>query len=273
MALNGALASKAGTILANRSLEDAELPLDPRVLWVADARYAFALVGQRLRGRGFEAGVHPSAVVGTDVKIGLGTRVGPGVVLEEGVVVGNDCNLMARAVVHAGTQLGNHVVVQAGAVLGSTGFGYARNGKTGQYLIFPQKGRLVIEDDVEIGANTTIDRGALEETRIARGVKIDNLVHIGHNVSVGEDVVIAAQTGISGSSSIHAGAVVGGQVGMGDHASIGKGVIVGSQAGILPHKHLRGPGVVFWGTPAKPLRAYLKELATLARLTRKADKK
>ena len=261
--LSKALASKAGTILANRSLEDAELPLDPRVLWVADARYAFALVGQRLRGRGFEAGVHPSAVIGTDVKIGLGTRVGPGVVLEEGVVVGNDCNLMARAVVHAGTQLGNHVVVQAGAVLGSTGFGYARNGKTGQYLIFPQKGRLVIEDDVEIGANTTIDRGALGETRIGQGTKIDNLVHIGHNCVIGRNVVIAAQTGISGSSVVEDGAILGGQVGIGEHASVGAGVILGGGAGVLSGKKMRGPGEVFWGRPARPLKEYLRDLARL----------
>ena len=261
--LSKALASKAGTILANRSLEDAELPLDPRVLWVADARYAFALVGQRLRGRGFEAGVHPSAVIGTDVKIGLGTRVGPGVVLEEGVVVGNDCNLMARAVVHAGTQLGNHVVVQAGAVLGSTGFGYARNGKTGQYLIFPQKGRLVIEDDVEIGANTTIDRGALGETRIGQGTKIDNLVHIGHNCVIGRNVVIAAQTGISGSSVVEDGAILGGQVGIGEHATVGPGVILGGGAGVLSGKKMRGPGEVFWGRPARPLKEYLRDLARL----------
>jgi UDP-3-O-[3-hydroxymyristoyl] glucosamine N-acyltransferase len=261
--LSKALASKAGTILANRSLEAAELPLDPRVLWVADARYAFALVGQRLRGRGFEAGVHPSAVVGTDVKIGLGTRVGPGVILEEGVVVGNDCNLMARAVVHAGTQLGNHVVVQAGAVLGSTGFGYARNGKTGEYLIFPQKGRLVIEDDVEIGANTTIDRGALGETRIGQGTKIDNLVHIGHNCVIGRNVVIAAQTGISGSSVVEDGAILGGQVGIGEHATVGAGVILGGGAGVLSGKKMRGPGEVFWGRPARPLKEYLRDLARL----------
>jgi UDP-3-O-[3-hydroxymyristoyl] glucosamine N-acyltransferase len=261
--LSKALASKAGTILANRSLEDAELPLDPRVLWVPDARYAFALVGQRLRGRGFEAGVHPSAVVATDVKIGLGTRVGPGVVLEEGVIVGNNCNLMARAVVHAGTQLGNHVVVQAGAVLGSTGFGYARNGKTGEYLIFPQKGRLVIEDDVEIGANTTIDRGALGETRIGQGTKIDNLVHIGHNCVIGRNVVIAAQTGISGSSIVEDGAILGGQVGIGEHATVGAGVILGGGAGVLSGKKMRGSGEVFWGRPARPLKEYLRDLARL----------
>jgi UDP-3-O-[3-hydroxymyristoyl] glucosamine N-acyltransferase len=262
-AMKHALASKAGAILANRSLEDAELPLDPRVLWVDDARYAFAVVGQRLRGRGFKPGVHPSAVVGERVTLGPGTRIGPGVVVEEGGVVGSDCNLMARVVVHAGTVLGDRVVVQAGAVLGSTGFGYARNKATGEYLIFPQQGRLVIEDDVEIGANTTIDRGALGETRIGRGTKIDNLVHIGHNCVIGKHVVIAAQTGISGSSVVEDGAILGGQVGIGDHATVGAGVILGGGAGVLSGKKMRGPGEVFWGRPARPLKEYLRDLARL----------
>jgi UDP-3-O-[3-hydroxymyristoyl] glucosamine N-acyltransferase len=261
--LTRALESKAGTILANRNLEDAELPLDPRVLWVADARYAFAVVGQRLRGLGFEAGVHPSAVVGKDVTIGVGTRIGPGVVLEDGVTVGSDSNLMARVVVHAGTTLGDRVVVQAGTVLGSTGFGYARNGATGEYLLFPQQGRLIVEDDVEIGANTTIDRGALGETRIGRGTKIDNLVHIGHNCVIGKNVVIAAQTGISGSSVVEDGAILGGQVGIGEHATVGAGVILGGGAGVLSGKKMRGPGQVFWGRPARPLKEYLRDLARL----------
>jgi UDP-3-O-[3-hydroxymyristoyl] glucosamine N-acyltransferase len=269
--LTKALVSKAGTILANRSLEDAEFPgaaqqlPDPRVLWVADARYAFAVVGQRLRGRGFEAGVHASAVVGKDVRVGVGSRIGPGVVLEDGVVVGGECNLMARVVVCAGTVLGDRVVVQAGAVLGATGFGYARNGKTGEYLIFPQQGRLVVEDDVEIGANTTIDRGALGETRIGQGTKIDNLVHIGHNCVIGRNVVIAAQTGISGSSVVEDGAILGGQVGIGEHATVGAGVILGGGAGVLSGKKMRGPGEVFWGRPARPLKEYLRDLARLKR--------
>jgi UDP-3-O-[3-hydroxymyristoyl] glucosamine N-acyltransferase len=261
--LTKALESKAGTILASSSLEDAELPLDPRVLWVGDARYAFAVVGYRLRGRGFETGIHPSAVVGKDVSVGVGTRVGPGAVLEDGVIVGCDCNLMARVVVHAGTTLGNRVVVQAGAVLGSTGFGYARNSDTGEYLIFPQQGKLVVEDDVEIGANTTIDRGALGETRIGRGTKIDNLVHIGHNCMIGKNVVIAAQTGISGSSTVEDGAILGGQVGIGEHATVGAGVILGGGAGVLSGKKMRGPGEVFWGRPARPLKEYLRDLARL----------
>lgn len=216
--------------------------------------------------------VGPYAVIGPYALIGAGTQVEAGAVIGAGAKVGAECRIYPRVVVYAGTELGDRVVVHAGAVLGGDGFGYVRDGKTGEYVQFPQQGRLVIEDDVEIGANTTIDRGALEETRIERGVKIDNLVHLGHNVSVGRNVVIAALTGISGSSSVGAGAVVGGQVGMGDHASIGEGVIVGSGAGILPHKHLRGAGTVFWGTPAKPLRAYLKELATLARLTRRGGR-
>ena len=262
-AMTRALASNAGAILANTSLEDAEFPLDPRVLWVADARYAFAVVGRRLRGKGFEAGVHPSAVVGESVRIGVGTRLGPGVVLEDGGVVGSDCNLMVRVVVHSGTILGDRVVVQAGAVLGSAGFGYARSKETGEYLIFPQQGRLVVEDDVEIGANTTIDRGALGETRIGRGTKIDNMVHIGHNCVIGKNVVIAAQTGISGSSVVEDGAILGGQVGIGEHATVGAGVILGGGAGVLSGKKMRGPGEVFWGRPARPLKEYLRDLARL----------
>ena len=261
--LTQALESKAGAILANRSLEAAGLPLDPRVLWVGDARYAFAVVGGKLRGSGFEAGVHPSAVVGKDVVIGIGSNVGPGVVLGDGVVIGSDCNLLARVTIYAGTMLGDRVVVQAGTVLGSTGFGYARNRETGEYLIFPQQGLLVIEDDVEIGANTTIDRGALGETRIGRGTKIDNLVHIGHNCVIGKNVIIAAQTGISGSSVVEDGAILGGQVGIGEHATVGAGVILGGGAGVLSGKKMRGPGEVFWGRPARPLKEYLRDLARL----------
>jgi UDP-3-O-[3-hydroxymyristoyl] glucosamine N-acyltransferase len=150
-------------------------------------------------------------------------------------------------------------------VLGSTGFGYARNSATGEYLAFPQRGTLAIEDDVEIGANTTIDRGALGETRIGAGTKIDNLVHIAHNCVLGRNVIIAAQTGISGSSVIEDGAILGGQVGLGEHAHVGPGVILGGGAGVLSHKKVRGQGEVFWGRPARPLKQYLRDLARLSR--------
>jgi UDP-3-O-[3-hydroxymyristoyl] glucosamine N-acyltransferase len=261
--LQRALESKAGAILASRKPESAELPFDPRVLWVPDARYAFAVVARLLQGAGVQAGVHASAVVGQGVTIGSGTAIGPGAVVGDGVVIGAECQVGARVTIYAGTVLGNRVVVQAGAVLGSTGFGYVRNAETGEYLIFPQQGQLVVEDDVEIGANTTIDRGALGETRIGRGTKIDNLVHIGHNCVIGKNVIIAAQTGISGSSVVEDGAILGGQVGIGEHATVGAGVILGGGAGVLSGKKMRGPGEVFWGRPARPLKEYLRDLARL----------
>ena len=258
-----ALESKAGTVLANRSLEDAELPLDPRVLWVGDARYAFAVVGRRLKGRGFEAGVHPSAVVGAGVAVGVGSRIGPGVVLEEGVVVGNDCNLMARVVVHAGTVLGDRIVVQAGAVLGSTGFGYARSRETGEYLIFPQQGKLVVEDDVEIGANTTIDRGAIGDTVVEEGAKLDNQIQVGHNVVVGAHTAIAACTGISGSTTLGKRNMVGGMVGFAGHLAIADDVMITGCSFVSAS--IREPGSYSSGMPAVPTRAWRRMVAHLRR--------
>jgi UDP-3-O-[3-hydroxymyristoyl] glucosamine N-acyltransferase len=134
----------------------------------------------------------------------------------------------------------------------------------------------VIEDDVEIGANSTIDRGALRETRIGRGTKVDNLVHVGHNCQIGENVILVALTGISGSSSVGSGAVLAGQVGIGDHAHVGAGVVLGGQAGVFSGKTVSNegmrPGTVLWGTPARPLKQVLRELAVLARLTRESRK-
>ena len=213
--------------------------------------------------------VEARAVLSEHVRIAEGTKIGAGCVLAAEVVLGCDCEIYPNVTIYSGTSLGNRVIVHAGAVLGSDGFGYVRDRETGRYEKFPQLGRLVIEDEVEIGANATIDRGALDETRIRRGTKIDNLVHIGHNCQIGEDVVIAAQTGLSGSIVIENGVVLGGQVGIGEHARVGEGVMVGGQGGILPNKILRGKGVAFWGTPAQPLRQYLKQLATVARLTKK----
>ncbi|MBS1801612.1 MAG: UDP-3-O-(3-hydroxymyristoyl)glucosamine N-acyltransferase [Acidobacteria bacterium] len=259
-----ALASEAGAILASEKLRPLEARQgDPRVLWVRDARYAFAVAGQRLDVQNRETGVHPTAVIGQDVVIGPGASIGPGVVLGDGVRIGRNVRIEARATLYPGVVMGDEVVVQAGVVLGSTGFGYARNAETGEYLLFPQQGRLVIEDRVEIGANTTIDRGALGETRIGRGTKIDNLVHIGHNCIIGRNVVIAAQTGISGSSVVEDGAILGGQVGIGEHATVGEGVILGGGAGVLSGKKMRGKGEVFWGRPARPLKEYLRDLARL----------
>jgi UDP-3-O-[3-hydroxymyristoyl] glucosamine N-acyltransferase len=263
-ALEAALASQAGLILASVKLKPADVEgADLRVLWVRDARYAFSLTAQKLGGGAFTAGVDPSAVLGKDVSIGEGSSIGPGTVLGDGVRVGHSCRIDARVIIYPGVQIGDNVVLQAGSVLGATGFGYARNPESGEYLLFPQQGGLVIEDHVEIGANTTIDRGALGETRIGRGTKIDNLVHIGHNCIIGRNVVIAAQTGISGSSVVEDGAILGGQVGIGEHATVGEGVILGGGAGVLSGKKMRGKGEVFWGRPARPLKEYLRDLARL----------
>ena len=199
------------------------------------------------------------------MKVGDGSSIGAGCVIGDGVTIGADCRIDASVIIYRDTSLGNRVVIQAGAVLGSEGFGYVRDQQTGRYEQFPQVGLLIVEDDVEIGANSTIDRGALDETRIRRGTKIDNLVHVGHNVQIGEDVVIAAQTGLSGSAVIENNVIIGGQVGIADHVRIEEGAILGAQSGIPTRKVIRGKGVVFWGTPARPIREYLKELAFLSR--------
>jgi UDP-3-O-[3-hydroxymyristoyl] glucosamine N-acyltransferase len=265
-ALNSALASQAGMILANAKLKrDDPAMADERIVWVRDARYSFSVLGSRLVARIDDAGVHPTAVIGEGVVIGAGSSIGPYVVLGDGVRVGKNCRIDSRVTIYPGVVLGDEVTVQAGAVLGSAGFGYARSSETGEYVLFPQQGRLVIEDRVEIGANTTIDRGALGETKIGAGTKIDNLVHIGHNCVIGKNVVIAAQTGISGSSVVEDGAILGGQVGIGEHATVGEGVILGGGAGVLSGKKMHGKGEVFWGRPARPLKEYLRDLARLKR--------
>jgi len=190
------------------------------------------------------------AVVGEDVYIGARSNIRAGVIIGNVVAIGKDCQIYPRAVLYPGTTLGNRVVVHAGAVLGADGFGYVRDSTTGAYTQFPQQGTLAIEDDVEIGANSTIDRGALGETRVRRGTKIDNLVHIGHNCDIGEDVILVMGTGISGSSTVGKGAVIAGQVGIGDHAHVGPGVILGGQAGVLSGKTVTNeglrPGTVLW---------------------------
>lgn len=264
--LERALASPAGLILANSALDAAvgEHP-DVRVVWVPDARVAFARAAQHLAPPPPPATVHPTAVMGHNAVLGKGTSVGPGTVIEADVHIGEHCQIGPRVVIHRGTRLGDRVSVQAGAILGSTGFGYVRLPPSGEYLLFPQQGRLEIENDVEIGANTTIDRGALGETRIGQGSKLDNLVHIGHNVRIGRRVIIAAQTGVSGSSVIEDDAIIAGQVGIAEHVTIGSGVILGAKCGVPTGKKLRGPGEVFWGIPARPIRDYLRDLAKLRR--------
>ena len=281
-----ALQSGAAAVIAG---EFAAKNRSPKPLLISDQpRLAFARAAKLLGPHeAVQAGVHqtaiihPSAKIGESVtieeravvregaEIGDNTRIGAVTVIGAHVRIGRDCRLYPNVTLYPGTRVGDRVVIHAGAVLGSDGFGYVRDRKTGRYEKFPQIGRLEIEDEVEIGANSTVDRGALEVTRIGRGTKIDNLVHVGHNVQIGEDVVIAAQTGLSGSAVIADSVVIGGQVGIADHVRIEAGAILGAQSGIPSKKVIRGKGIVFWGTPARPIGEYLKELAVLARLAKK----
>ena len=218
---------------------------------------------------GEEVEIGPYAVIGDRCRIGNRTSIGAGCIVGEDSVLGQDSILHPRVTLYPRVKIGSRVIVHSGGVIGSDGFGYALEG--GQYRKFPQVGTAEIGNDVEIGANTTIDRGALGPTRIGRGTKIDNLVQVAHNVQIGENCVIAAQTGISGSAVIEDNVVIAGQVGIGDHARIEKGAVLGGQCGILPHKIVRA-GQTVWGTPARPLKENLEQQALVARLPRLLQK-
>jgi UDP-3-O-[3-hydroxymyristoyl] glucosamine N-acyltransferase len=292
-----ALAGNAAAIVLKAGcVEDYSQHAKMGVVETDQPRLWFARAAKLLKPAPPPAGVHPTAVIGEHVKLGRNVTIGPtavigesaaigdgarieaGAVISQGVRIGDGCHIYPRAVIYPGTTLGNWVVVHAGVVLGADGFGYVRDAATGAYTQFPQQGTLAIEDDVEIGANSTIDRGALRQTRIGRGTKIDNLVHVGHNCEIGEDVILVAGVGISGSSSVGDGAVIAGQVGIGDHAHVGPGVILGGQAGVLSGKTVTNeglgvkPGTVLWGTPARPLKQVLREIAVLARLAKGSRK-
>ena len=300
--LDAALRSSAAAVIAGDfAAGNVAASTTKPILISAQPRLSFARAEKLLRTPRRIRAIHPSAVVPASAEIGKNVAIGPRAILGEHVKVGDEttigagsviggnagedegeavtrgdaikigshCRLDPNVTIYPGTTLGDRVIVQAGAVLGSAGFGYVRDSQTGRYEQFPQVGRLVIEDDVEIGANSTVDRGALDETRIGRGTKIDNLVHVGHNVHIGQDVVIAAQTGLSGSAVVEDNVIIGGQVGIADHVRIEEGAILGAQSGIPTKKVIRGKGVVFWGTPARPIREYLKELAFLSRSAKK----
>lgn len=253
----------------------------PVLVEVARPKLAFALIAKVLQPpKTREPSIHPTAVIaetadvaltayvgphvsiGEDTRIGVGTRIEAGVVIGDGVTVGADCVLHPNVTLYDRVTLGDRVVLHAGVCIGADGFGYVRGDIS--YHKFPQIGTVIIEDDVELGAYSCVDRAALGQTRIGRGTKIDNMVHVGHNCDIGERVVIAAQTGISGSVIIEDDAVIGGQVGFGDHTRVQKGAVIGSKAGILPGKIVR-PGV-WWGIPVQPLDEYKRMNAHLGRL-------
>jgi UDP-3-O-[3-hydroxymyristoyl] glucosamine N-acyltransferase len=230
--------------------------------------HASAIVDPSARvGEGVSIGAH--TVIERDAVIGEHTTIGPNCFVGAGVCLGANSVIKSNVTIYPSTIIGDRAILHAGAVLGSDGFGYVADWTTGKYEKFPQVGRLVIGSDFEMGANSTIDRGALDETVIGDGVKIDNLVHVAHNVRIGNNVVIAAQAGISGSSVIADNVVIAGQVGIADHVKVEEGAVLGAQCGVPSNKTIRGKGVLFWGTPARPIREYLKELAILSRLAKK----
>jgi UDP-3-O-[3-hydroxymyristoyl] glucosamine N-acyltransferase len=248
---------------------------------VKNPKLAFALIAEVLHPRKQRTPeIHPTAIIARDVKIGdhvfIGafvcvgensvvgdrTQIRAGAKIGDHVKVGSDCVIHPNVFLEDGVTVGSNVILHAGVVIGADGFGYVRGEMS--YHKFPQIGTVIIEDDVELGANTCVDRAALGRTRIGRGTKIDNMVHVGHNCDIGERVVIAAQTGISGSVVIEDDCVIGGQVGFGDHIRVQSGAVIGSKAGILPGKIVR-PGV-WWGIPIQPLDEYKRLNAHISRL-------
>jgi UDP-3-O-[3-hydroxymyristoyl] glucosamine N-acyltransferase len=252
------------------------------IIRVKEPRAAFARVIAALHPEpAIEPGIHPTAVVaagarigggcaigprvviGEDAEIGAGTAVGAGSVIGRQVKVGEGGRLHPNVTLYDGVTVGRRAVLHSGCVIGADGFGFAMAG--GQWRKFPQIGTVVLGDDVEIGANSCVDRAALGATTIGDGTKLDNMVHVGHNCAIGRHVVVAAQTGFSGGVVVEDYAVIGGQVGIGDKARIESRAVLGSGCGVLTSKIIRA-GQTVWGTPARPLKEYLETLAAQGRL-------
>src|SRR5580693_6544292 len=251
-------------------------------LEVKSPKFAFAKAAAWLLPRPtLRAEIHPTAIVANSARLSAGIRIGPYVVIEDeaeighgseldafcfvgrGAKVGRDCRLHPRVTLYAGATIKDRVELHSGVVIGADGFGYVFG--EGRHIKFPQIGQVEIGDDVEIGCNSCVDRGSLDATEIAAGVKIDNLVQIAHNVKIGENSVVAAQVGISGSTSIGDNVMIGGQVGIADHCTIEDGAILGAQAGIPTGKTIRA-GQMVWGTPARPIARFKEQYGWISRL-------
>jgi UDP-3-O-[3-hydroxymyristoyl] glucosamine N-acyltransferase len=216
-------------------------------------------------GQGVSIGAY--AIVGNGVRLGRGGVVGPLCVIGPGVSIGEGSYLFASVVVREGVRIGRQCVIHPGVVLGSDGFGYEAD-ERGEYMKIPHVGGIVIEDNVEIGANVTIARAAMGETRIARGTKLDNLVHIAHNVQIGENGLLCAQVGVAGSTRIGRRVVIGGQAGLIDHLKVGDFVRIGAQAGVTKSVE---DGETVSGYPARPHRIAMKKEAILSRIVKMYD--
>jgi UDP-3-O-[3-hydroxymyristoyl] glucosamine N-acyltransferase len=239
--------------------------LRPSSLFGTNGRAASAQVHPSAR---IEAGVtiDPLAVIGPGTEIGAGTLIGSSAVIGPNVTIGRDCVIGAGATVqHA--LIGDRIIIHPGVRIGQDGFGFLPSPQGHQKI--PQNRRVIIQDDVEIGANTTIDRGSTRDTVIGEGTKIDNLVQIAHNVSIGRHCLIAGLTGISGSAQVGDFVMMGGQVGLADHVTIGSGAMLGAQSGHISEVPAGGK---YLGSPAQPAREFMKGVAVLRRLARGARK-
>jgi UDP-3-O-[3-hydroxymyristoyl] glucosamine N-acyltransferase len=238
--------------------------------YLAHQKAVVALHGYR---RHPHAGIHPKAHVEETAEIGAGTVIYPGVYVGPGVRIGRDCVLYPNVVIYERCVIGDRVILHAGVVLGADGFGYATS--AGVHHKIPQIGNVVIEDDVEIGANSTIDRAALGSTIVGKGSKIDNLVTLGHNVQTGPGCIIVAQAGVAGSTTLGHHVVLGGQVGVAGHLDIGDQVMAGAQCGITASVDA---GQIILGSPAMPIsharRVYVifRELPELVSRVKQLEK-
>ena len=271
--------SGAGVVLVTPELSESPGPAQARIVVEKPHDALLALIPRFYRARASASGIHRTAEIGRSAHIGADVSIGPYVVIGEGAVigdrvalgahtvlgagvrVGDDTELYPSVTVYSGTVIGKRSIVHAGARLGSDGFGYVF--RSGRHEKIPHVGRCIIEDDVEIGANTTIDRGSIDDTVIGAGTKIDNLVHIAHNCRIGRLCLIMAQVGIAGSSHVEDGCILAGQVGISGHHTIGKGATLGAQAGVFGDVP---SGETWSGYPARPHRESLRAQAALFRL-------
>lgn len=276
--------TSAGVVLCSADCAE-DIPVGPSIIIVANPAYAFAQISRHLYPQAVnptpfagQADIHPSAqihstatlednvvveagaIVGMNVEIGAGSVIGPNAVIGRGCTIGRMTSIGPNASIDH-SLIGDRVTIHAGARLGCDGFGFVP-GPRGLEKI-PQIGRVIIQDDVEIGANTCIDRGAIGDTVIAENAKIDNLVQIGHNVQIGRSNAIAAMCGLSGSSKTGMGVMMGGRVGVSDHVTIGDGCMIGASSNV---KNDLAAGGRYLGTPAKPYRVAAREFAAVARL-------
>ncbi|MDZ7330436.1 MAG: UDP-3-O-(3-hydroxymyristoyl)glucosamine N-acyltransferase [candidate division KSB1 bacterium] len=232
----------------------------PPLVTVAEGVHPTAIVDATAQ-LGKNVRIGPRVVIDRDCKIGDEVVIHPGVVLGPEVEIGHHTLIYANVTVRERVKIGSNVIIHSGTVIGSDGFGFAREGQ--QYFKIPQVGTVIIEDDVEIGANCAIDRATLGATVIHRGAKLDNLIQVAHNVEIGENTVIAAQTGISGSTKIGKNVMIGGQVGFVGHIEIGDNTVIGAQSGVsksLPQNS------TYFGYPARPMMQAKREEAALRRL-------